>query len=269
MTTALAHQRAYAPGRRRDERPGHRTLERGERGRAARRRARTGRACAASPSRAPPCRRARTGAGQPADGGQRAPRGRGRPPLPRTAGSTRAAARAVTAPTGTLIRNTERQPSQLVSTRRAGRRRRAPGGADRAPDRERGRALRTVVGRGDGGQRRGKQERGAEALRGARGHEHRRRGREPAGERGRGEREQAGEKHATAAEHVGGAAAEQHQPAGEQDVGGDDPRQIARREPERLGDRRERDVHDRDVENDHELRGGHEEQDRPGLAKLG
>ena len=46
---------------------------------------------------------------------------------------------------------------------------------------------------------------------------------------------------------------QEEQSAGEQDVDGHDPLEVRPANAEVLADRRERDVHDRDVEHDHEL----------------
>ena len=66
----------------------------------------------------------------------------------------------------------------------------------------------------------------------------------------------ADEEHAPAAEQVRGAPAE-HQEAGERErVGVDDPLEAGGREAEPVADRRQRDVDDRHVEDDHELGAG-------------
>ncbi len=54
---------------------------------------------------------------------------------------------------------------------------------------------------------------------------------------------------------VGRAAAEEEEAAEDQRVGADHPLEVLLREPEVELDRRQRDVHDRDVEHDHELHG--------------
>jgi hypothetical protein len=78
--------------------------------------------------------------------------------------------------------------------------------------------------------------------------------RRPANQRREREHEQPGDERPALAEQVGGAPAE-HQKAGERDrVGVDDPLQVGVGEAEALVDRRQRDVDDRDVEDDHELR---------------
>ena len=64
---------------------------------------------------------------------------------------------------------------------------------------------------------------------------------------------EAGDEHAAAPEQVGRAAAEQQEAAEDERVGADHPLQVLLREPEVGLDRGQRDVHDRDVEDDHEL----------------
>ena len=71
--------------------------------------------------------------------------------------------------------------------------------------------------------------------------------------------ERAEHEDAPAAEEVGGAATEQEEATEEERVCADDPLQVLLREAEIDLDRRERDVHDRDVEDRHEL---HREDER-------
>jgi hypothetical protein len=73
-------------------------------------------------------------------------------------------------------------------------------------------------------------------------------------ERARGEEEQARDEQPPPAEEIGEAASEQQRAAEEDRVRRDDPMQARLREPQIGFDRRERDVDDRDVEDDHELR---------------
>ena len=80
------------------------------------------------------------------------------------------------------------------------------------------------------------------------------RGGEAAEQRPDREDEDAGDEDAAAAEDVAEPAAEQQQAAEGQRVGGDDPLEAAAAEAERLLDVRQRDVHDRRVEHDHQLR---------------
>ena len=64
-------------------------------------------------------------------------------------------------------------------------------------------------------------------------------------------------------EDVGEAAAEQEKPSEDERVGADHPLQVLLRETEVELDRRQRDVHDRHVEDDHELHGAEERQREP------
>ena len=82
-------------------------------------------------------------------------------------------------------------------------------------------------------------------------------------ERGGREEDEAGEEHALAADQVAGAAAEQQEAAEQERVGVDDPLQARLGDPEVGLDRRQRDVHDRRVEHDHELREADEDEDEP------
>ena len=77
------------------------------------------------------------------------------------------------------------------------------------------------------------------------------------------EDDEAGEEDATASEQVGGAPAEQQEAAEEQRVGADDPLEVLLREAEVGLDRGKGDVHDRDVEHDHELNGAKERERQP------
>ena len=87
----------------------------------------------------------------------------------------------------------------------------------------------------------------------------------PQSERGRREEDEAGEEHALAPDQVAGAPAEQEEAAEEQRVGVDDPLQARLGEAEVGLDRRQRDVHDRRVEDHHELREADEDEDEPGV----
>ena len=79
--------------------------------------------------------------------------------------------------------------------------------------------------------------------------------REPAGERGDARTATSASDERPALPEVVGCAAAEHQEAGERDrVGVDDPLQVRRREAEARLDRRQRDVDDAQVEDDHELR---------------
>src|SRR5262249_7280085 len=82
------------------------------------------------------------------------------------------------------------------------------------------------------------------------------------------EEHETADEHAPAAEKVGEPAAEQQEAAERQRVGVDDPREVVLVEVERAPDRRQRDVDDRGVEDDHELRQG-EEREREQLVAPG
>ena len=72
-------------------------------------------------------------------------------------------------------------------------------------------------------------------------------------QRGHGEHDDADEEDAAAPQHVGGPPAEQQEAAEHERVGADHPLQVLLGEPEVDLDGRQRDVHDRDVEDHHEL----------------
>ena len=131
----------------------------------------------------------------------------------------------------------------------------AAGAAHGAPRRQRAVALRPLAERRrEDRERRRRDDRAAEALHAAGDHEHRLAAGQAADQRGGGEQQQPEDEHAPAAEEVGGAAAEQQEARERQRVGVDDPLQVDRREAQVGADRRQRDVHDGDVEDDHELR---------------
>ena len=77
------------------------------------------------------------------------------------------------------------------------------------------------------------------------------------------EDDEAGEEDAPPSEQVGGAPAEQQEAAEEQRVCADDPLEVLLREAEVGLDRGKRDVHDRDVEHDHELHGAKQGEREP------
>ncbi len=127
------------------------------------------------------------------------------------------------------------------------------GAGDRAPDAER-RVPLLALGEGrredrEGG---GRDDRGAESLHGAGRDQRSLRVREPAGERGDREQRHADDEQLPPAKQVRDAAAEQQEPAERKGVCRDHPLQVRLREVEVRLDRRERDVHDRDVDDDHE-----------------
>ena len=89
------------------------------------------------------------------------------------------------------------------------------------------------------------------------------RGREPARERGGREQAEPGQEHAAAAEQIAHPAAEQQEAAERERVGVDDPLEAVGGEAEIGLDGGQRDVHDRDVEDDHELRDGEDGEGEP------
>ena len=109
----------------------------------------------------------------------------------------------------------------------------------------------------------GEMMRRAEALEGARGDQLPLLGGEPAGQRGQAEQDQAGDEHPPPPEQVGQAAAQQQEAAEGEHVGVDHPRQVVLRKLQVRADRRQRHVHDRGVEDDHELGHGQQGQGEP------
>ena len=143
----------------------------------------------------------------------------------------------------------------------------AAGAGDRAPDPQRFVALGAVAeGGGDDRERGGGEDRGAEPLDGAGGDQLPGVGRQAAGQRGEREEHQAEHEDAAAAEQVGEPAAEQQEAAEGEHVGVDHPGQAALGEVERFADRRQGDVDDRGVEDDHELRRAEQDQGDPALV---
>jgi hypothetical protein len=143
---------------------------------------------------------------------------------------------------------------------------RATADRDRGPDAHRLRALRALgEGRRDDRERGGCDERGAEPLKPAADDEDLRVGREAVQERRDREDHDADEEDLLPPDEVTGAAAEQEEAAEDQRVGVDDPLQVGIRHLEVVLYRRQRDVHDRGIEDDHELRHADEDQDEPGV----
>jgi hypothetical protein len=89
---------------------------------------------------------------------------------------------------------------------------------------------------------------------------------QPGQERRHGEDDQAGDEDPAPAEDVGEPAAEEQEPTEEERVGADHPLQVLLREAQVDLDRREGHVHDRDVEDDHELHRAQERQRKPFLV---
>jgi hypothetical protein len=145
--------------------------------------------------------------------------------------------------------------------------------ADRAPHAEGGVALLALLERGrDDRQRGGGQQRGAEPLHAAGDDQPDLALRQATGQRRGREQDQAADEQAPATEEVGQAPTEQQEAAEGQGVGVDHPRQVVLREVEVLADRRQRDVDDRRVQHDDELRGREQREREPlvvGLGRLG
>ena len=136
--------------------------------------------------------------------------------------------------------------------------------ADRAPDTEGDVPLPAFgEGRHQDRERGRRDRRRAEALNRTGADQRRLRPREPAEERADREEDQAGHEDTPATEDVGGAAAEQQEASEHECVGRDHPLQIGLRESEIGLDRGKSNVHDRDVEHDHELDGTQKRQSEP------
>ena len=141
---------------------------------------------------------------------------------------------------------------------------RAACAGDRAPDREGLVALDALGERGrEDRERRRRDDRRAEPLHGARADEHAARAREAAGERGCHEQQEPDHEHQTTAEQVGHAASEEQEAAEGQGVAARHPLQVRGREVQGTLDRRQRNVDDRDVDHQHELRGAEEAERDP------
>jgi hypothetical protein len=132
---------------------------------------------------------------------------------------------------------------------------RAAGARDGAPDAERAVALGAFGERGrDDRKRRRRDDRRAESLDCARDDQPRLRLGQATGQRSEREHDQPDHEHAPAAEQVGETPAEQKEAAEREGVGVHDPREVVAREVQVGADRGERDVDDRRVDHDHELR---------------
>ena len=146
----------------------------------------------------------------------------------------------------------------------AGRRSEA---ADRSPGAQRDVPLTPFLeGPDEDRQGGGRDGRGAETLQCAEGNERLVAPREAAQERTKGEDDRAHQEDAPAAEEVGRTPSEQQESAEDQGVGTDHPLEVLLREPEVDLDRRQRDIHDRDVEDDHELHREDQRECEPFLA---
>ena len=169
-------------------------------------------------------------------------------------------------PTGTLTKKIHGHEKYSVSTPPRSRPIAAPPVAIACPDAHRLRALRSLgEGRRQDRERRRRDEGGAEALQAACHDQHSSRVREPVQERGDREDDHADEEYPLAPEDVAGAATEQQEAAEGQRVGVHDPLQVGLGHVQVGLDRRQRHVHDRRVEDDHELRQADEAEDEPGI----
>ena len=126
------------------------------------------------------------------------------------------------------------------------------------PFRERRRQNRECCGRDD---------RRAEALQGAGGDQRSLRPGKPGQQRCERKDHDGDEEHPPAAQEVRCAAAEEEETAEDECVGADHPLQIRLRETKVDLDRRQRDIHDRDVEDDHELDHAEKRESQP-LASI-
>ena len=106
----------------------------------------------------------------------------------------------------------------------------------------------------------------ADALHRACGDEQPLRGRQAARERRDREQRDSAQEQPARAEQVGEPPAEQQEAAEGQEVGVHDPRERRLREAEVVPDRRQRDVHDRRVEDDHQVAQTEEVQGEPAFA---
>ena len=112
-------------------------------------------------------------------------------------------------------------------------------------------------------QRSRREQRAAEPLQGAERDQRALRPGDPAEQRAQREEEEAADEQPAPAEEIRQPAAEEQRAAEEDRVRGDDPLQARLREAEVGLDRRQRDVHDRHVEDDHELSRDDERQGAP------
>ena len=141
---------------------------------------------------------------------------------------------------------------------------RAAGADDRAVDAERLAALlRVAERRGQDRQGGGREQRAERALGGACRHQHAEAGGRPADGRRGGEAERAGQERDLAPDQVAQPPAEQQQAAERQRVGGHHPLPVHGGEAQGPLRGRQRDVHDRGVQHDHELGEGDGAQDQP------
>ena len=135
---------------------------------------------------------------------------------------------------------------------------------DRTPHGERDVPVAPLAEGGDDDRERCRREqRAAQALQRPRDDQRAFRPGEPGKQRAEREHRDACHEQPPASEQVGQATAQQQHAAEQDRVGGDHPLQALLREMKVVLDRRQGDVHDRDVEDDHELRGNGHRQDKP------
>ena len=164
-------------------------------------------------------------------------------------------------PTGTLTNITARHPSSFGQDSAGEDPAREAGRRDGAVPAHRAVARRPfLVAARDEGQDRGRDDRRRQPLTGPRRDEHRRIAGEPADERAQGEHRQSGDEHALATEEVAEMSTDEQEAAEEQRVCPDHPGQLAIGESEVALDRRQRHVHDGEVEDQDELRHAQERQ---------
>ena len=138
------------------------------------------------------------------------------------------------------------------------------GGAGDGPeDPEGDPAVAALEGLGDQRERGGEHHRPADPLHGAGEVEHQRGVGEPADGGGAGEHHEAGREHQPAPEQVGERSGRQQEGGERQRVGVDDPLQVGEGGVQFALDRGQRDVHDGDVEQQHEDRDRHRDQGPP------
>ena len=137
---------------------------------------------------------------------------------------------------------------------------RGAGAANGSPDAERLRAVGTLEGGRDDGQRGRGQHRCPQTLSGAGSEEDFLARRQRRGERRDREDSEAGQEDAAATEQVRGASAQQQEAPEDQRVTRDGPPEVAARDVQVLREVRESDVHGGDVEDDHQLGESKEEE---------
>ena len=172
-------------------------------------------------------------------------------------------------PIGALTKKTHSHPTYSVSTPPSSTPT-APPAPETAPHTASA-LLRSVAlgeGRGEDRECRGRDHRGAEALNRACADQEAAGRCKAAGQRCDREDAEARHEHPATAEQVGTPAAQQQEPAERQRVGARDPLQARVGEVQIDFDRRQRDVDDRDVDDEHELRRAEQDQRDP-AARIG